>query len=101
MEEEIYETGEFRHIAGIRIPSYDRYCPITLAYVLKNDAGEYVLSEDDDPEGKIRFDEAAFIDNPGFLIVHLGHLNENIPLKPQQELCIPRSTRYSPLAMSR
>lgn len=73
MEEETYVPGDYRHIAGSKLPGYDDYCPITLAYVFQGEDGKFHLSEDDDPEGKIRFEESDFIDNPGFLIVHLGH----------------------------
>lgn len=73
MEEETFDTGVFRHIAGSRIPGYEDYCPITLVYVFKDEDGKFRLSEDDDLKGEIRFEESDFVDNPGFLIVHLGH----------------------------
>jgi hypothetical protein len=76
MEDEAYPVGVHRHIAGSKLPGYEDYCPITLAYVFRQEDGRYRLDDYDDPSGEVFFDESDFIDNPGFLILHLGHAVE-------------------------
>jgi hypothetical protein len=73
MEEETFDAGEFRYIAGSRLSGYEGYCPITQVYVCKQKDGKYRWYSDNSPEDEIDFEETDFIDNPGFLIVHLGH----------------------------
>ena len=73
MEEETFDAGELRYIAGSRLPGYEGYCPITQAYVFKQKDGKYRWYGDDSPKDDIDLEETDFIGNPGFLIVHLGH----------------------------
>lgn len=73
MEEEEFEEGDFRYVAGSKIPGYGDYCPITQAYVFKQEDGRYKQFGENSPDDDAYFDESDFIDNPGFLIVHLGH----------------------------
>lgn len=71
--DEQYPEGEYRYIAGTKIPGYNAYCPITEVYAFKQDDGKFKIDEYHTSDEEVYVYEKDFIDNPGFLIVHLGH----------------------------
>lgn len=66
----IPEFEEDHYIAGSKIPNYDRYCPITKVWGYRQSDGTFLLNTDTDEQ--IRVNPLDFIENPGFLIIHLG-----------------------------
>lgn len=70
---------EDHYIAGSKLPNYEEYCPLTRVFGYRQEDGTFLADgglfvDGEWHEGEpISLDPKDFVDNPGFLIVHLGH----------------------------
>jgi hypothetical protein len=65
------EFEEEHYIAGSKIPNYDKYCPITKVWGYEQGDGSFLVNTNTDQQ--VIVNPLDFIENPGFLIIHLGH----------------------------
>lgn len=64
---------ESHYIPGSKLPKYEDYCPLTKVWGYRQEDGTFLADVGWPVSEQLSIDPNDFVDNPGFLIVHLGH----------------------------